>query len=109
MAKYALFFSYSQEALAGMIKNPSDRSDAARQLAESVGGSLESFYWMFGEYDGFAVVDVPDSVSTAAVSVAVASTGMLSEAVSTELFDADDQTAIVEQARTALAAYSPPA
>ena len=108
MAKYAIFFSYSQEALAGMIKNPSDRADAARQLAESVGGSLESFYWMFGEYDGFAVVDAPDSVSTAAVSVAVASTGALAKGVSTQLFDAEDQAAIIERAKTALASYTPP-
>ena len=109
MAKYALHFSYSAESLAGMIKNPSDRADAARQLAESVGGSLESFYWAFGEYDGIAIVDIPDSVSAAAVSVAVASTGALSKAVTTQLFDHDDQAAIVEQAKTALAAYSPPA
>ena len=67
MAKYALFFSYTQESWANMIKNPTDRSAAASQLADSLGGKLESFYWMFGEYDGFAVVDLPDSVTAAAV------------------------------------------
>ncbi len=32
MAKYAIFFSYTPEALSAMIKNPSDRSTAARQV-----------------------------------------------------------------------------
>ncbi len=108
MAKYAIFFSYTPESWASMIKNPTDRSAAAQQAAEALGGTLESFYWMFGEYDGFAVVDAPDSVTAGAVSVAVASTGALSKAVTTQLFDADDQAALVERAKTALASYVPP-
>ena len=108
MAKYALFFSYTPEAWAGMIKNPGDRSAAARQVAEAVGGTLESLYWMFGEYDGFAIVDGPDAIAAGAVSIAVASTGAFSKAVTTQLFDADDQAALVERAKTALAAYAPP-
>lgn len=108
MAKYALFFSYTQEAWANMIKNPTDRSEAARRLAESLGGSLEAFYWMFGEHDGFAVVDLPDSITAAAVSVAVASSGALERGYTTVVFDHDDQEALLEQAKSALAAYHPP-
>ena len=63
---------------------------------------------MFGEYDGFAVVDIPDSVTSAAVSVAVASSGVLASGHTTQLFDASDQAAILEKAKTALAAYTPP-
>lgn len=108
MAKYALFFSYTQEAWANMIKNPTDRSAAAGQLAESLGGKLDSFYWMFGEYDGFAVVELPDSITAAAVSVAVASSGALAKGHTTVVFDHDDQEALLEQAKTALASYHPP-
>ncbi len=108
MAKYALFVSYTPEAWASMIKNPTDRSSAARQVAEAVGGTLESFYWMFGEYDALAIVDGPDSVSAGAVSIAVASTGALSNAITTQLFGADDQAAMLERAKTALSSYTPP-
>ncbi len=108
MAKYALFFSYTPESWASLIKNPTDRSAAAQQVAEAVGATLESFYWMFGEYDGLAIIDGPDSISVGAVSIAVASTGALSKAVTTRLFDADDQEAMVERAKTALASYTPP-
>lgn len=108
MAKYALFFSYTPESWAGMIKNPTDRTAAARHVAEAVGGKIEAFYWMFGEFDGLVIIDGPDSISAGAVSIAVASSGALSRAVTTELFGADDQAALVERAKTALASYRPP-
>ncbi len=91
-----------------MIKNPSDRSAAAKQLVESLGGSIEVFYWMFGGWDGFATAELPDSVSAAAISVAVNSSGAFKSVSTTQLFDHDDQAALVEKAKTALAGYSPP-
>ncbi len=108
MAKYAIFFSYTHESWANMIKNPTDRASAAGRIAESLGGAIESFHWMFGDYDGIAIADLPDSVSAAAVSIAVASSGALAKAKTTQLFDHDDQVAMLEKAKTALAAYHPP-
>jgi uncharacterized protein with GYD domain len=91
-----------------MIKNPTDRAEAARQIVDSLGGSFESLHWMFGDYDGMAISTMPDSVSAAAVSIAVASSGAMSKAKTTELFDHDDQAAMLEAAKTALASYHPP-
>jgi len=34
----------------------------------SVGGSLEAFYFAFGDNDFYIIVDLPDNVSTTAVS-----------------------------------------
>jgi len=108
MAKYAFFFSYTPEAWASMIKNPTDRAAAARQMAEAAGSTLESYYWMFGEYDGFAIFEGPDSISAGAGSIAVASSGAFSKAVTVPLFDANDQAALLEQAKTTLSSYAPP-
>jgi uncharacterized protein with GYD domain len=57
--------------------------------AHSVSGSLESAYWMFGAHDEFAVVDVPDSVRAAALSVAVGSTGAFKHLETHELLTQD--------------------
>jgi uncharacterized protein with GYD domain len=75
MAKYAIFFTYTSEAWARMIQSPGDRTAAVRQLTDSVGGSVECVYWMFGAQDGLVIFDAPDSVGAAALSVAVGSTG----------------------------------
>ena len=71
MAKYAIFFTYTSEAWARMIQSPGDRTAAVRQLTDSVGGSVECVYWMFGAQDGLVIFDAPDSVGAAALSVAV--------------------------------------
>ncbi|MGO8886420.1 MAG: GYD domain-containing protein [Streptosporangiaceae bacterium] len=42
-----------------MINTPGDRTAAVRQLADSMGGSVESVYWMLGTYDGILSADAP--------------------------------------------------
>jgi uncharacterized protein with GYD domain len=75
MPKYLALFSYSEGSLAAMIENPADREPAVRGVLESVGARLEAFYWMFGQHDGIAVVEAPDSLTMAGVSAAISSTG----------------------------------
>jgi uncharacterized protein with GYD domain len=108
MGKYITFFSYSSQAVRGMIDHPSDRSAAVKALVESLGGTVESFYWMTGAHDGFVITDVPDGVSGVALSAAVDSTGAATDLESHEIFDHDQQAEIVEKAKTALQAYTPP-
>lgn len=87
MAKYLISFSYTAEAWAKMIQNPTDRSVATRAVLEPVGGVLECFYFTFGERDGFVIVEVPDADSAAAAAIAVASTGSFRSVTSQELID----------------------
>jgi uncharacterized protein with GYD domain len=108
MSKYIVFYSYSSAAVKGMIDHPSDRTAAVREMAASLGGSVEAAYWMQGSHDGFIVGDFPDSVSAAAVSAAVAATGAVSSIETHEIFDQVQQEAIVKAAKTALQAYTPP-
>ncbi len=108
MAKYITFFSYSADAVKSMIHHPSDRSAAATALVQSLGGTVEAFYWMQGQHDGFLITDLPDSISGTALVAAVASTGAITSLESHELFDHDQQAAIVSAAKTALEAYTPP-
>ena len=101
MAKYITFFSYSADAVKGMIHHPSDRSAAAAALVEALGGTVEAYYWMQGQHDGFLISELPDSVSATALVAAVASTGAFVNLESPELFDHDQQAAIVAVAKTA--------
>jgi uncharacterized protein with GYD domain len=108
MAKYAIFFSYTSEAWARMIKSPGDRTAAVRQLTDALGGSLESAYWMFGAHDGIVIVDVPDSARAAALSVAVGSSGAFKHLETHELFSQDQLGQMLSHARDAAQAYQPP-
>ena len=42
---------------------------------QAVGGTLETFYYAYGGDDFFIIVDVPDSVTATALSLAVNASG----------------------------------
>ncbi len=108
MAKYAMFFSYTSETWTRMIDHPEDRAAVARHVAESAGGTLESIYWMLGDRDGLAIVDMPDSVGAAAVSLAVASSGAFRHNETRVLLTQDQLTDALTRARALTAAFRPP-
>jgi uncharacterized protein with GYD domain len=106
MAKFAVFFQFKGETIKRLIENPGDRPGVVRKLAESVGGEMESYYLMFGQWDGFVVVSAPDSQSAAALSLAVAASGAFQHLETHELVDPLDLPAIAHKAHSA--AYTPP-
>jgi uncharacterized protein with GYD domain len=108
MPRFITFFSYTGESAKAMIERPSDRSAAVRALVESLGGTQEAFYWMQGEHDGFVISNLPDGVTAAAVSLAVGASGAVGGLETHQIFDGDEQAAIVKQADTARRAYKPP-
>ncbi|MGH3979311.1 MAG: GYD domain-containing protein [Pseudonocardiaceae bacterium] len=108
MAKYAVFFSYTPEAWSKMISNPGDRAAAVRSVLESLGGRLETMYFMFGERDGFVIADLPDAESAAAVSITVASSGAFRNVQTHQLIAPEDLPGVLEKAGSALGSYRPP-
>ena len=108
MPKFITFFSYTSEAAKALIERPSDRPAAAKALTESLGGTMEAFYWMHGPHDGLLITDLPDGASAAALAAAVGSGGALHGIETHQLFDRDEQADIVAGAAKARAAYKPP-
>jgi uncharacterized protein with GYD domain len=106
MAKYLALFGFTSEAIKQFVASPSDRAAVVQRLVESVGGSLDCYYWMFGQYDGVAIVEMPDSRTYAAVTLAIKSSDAFTHFETHELIKADDLTGIAERARQI--AYQPP-
>jgi uncharacterized protein with GYD domain len=106
MAKYLALFGFTGETIKRFVGNPSDRAAAIGELVESVGGSLECYYWMFGQYDGMAIVEMPNSHTYAATALAIISSGAFTHFETHELMEAGDLAAIAERAREI--AYQPP-
>jgi len=106
MAKYLALFGFTSEAIKQFVVNPSDRAAAVRRLVEPVGGSLDCYYWMFGQHDGMAIVEMPDSRAYTAVTLAIKSSGAFTHFETHELIKADDLTGIAQWARQI--AYQPP-
>jgi len=78
MAKYLLKASYSTDGIKGLLKEGgSGRVKAVEQLAKSVGGKVDVFYFAFGGSDAYLILDLPDNVSAAAVAATVGAAGAL--------------------------------
>jgi uncharacterized protein with GYD domain len=72
MSKYLLEARYTAEGAKGLVREGgSERRSAIAKMTEGVGGKLETFYYAFGDVDVYAIVDVPDSVTAAAIALAV--------------------------------------
>jgi uncharacterized protein with GYD domain len=76
MPKYLVEARYTVEGAKGLVREGgSGRRAAVAKTVESVGGKVEALYFAFGDVDAYVIVDVPDNVSAAAVSLAANQSG----------------------------------
>ena len=99
MARYLFQFSYTPEAWAALVRNPSDRREGVRALAEKVGASLVELYYAFGEYDGVAIFEAPDSVNFTAAILAALTPGHLKATKTTVLISVEEAMEAMRKAR----------
>ena len=79
MSKYLFYGFYTPEGLKGLMQEGgSNRIEAAKQALGSVGGSLEAFYFSNGEQDFYIIVNLPDNVSSTAITLAGNASGTFS-------------------------------
>lgn len=76
MTKYLFEANYVGDGIKGLMREGgTKRRDAVVEALKSVGGSLESFYFAFGDTDVLGVFDIPQSADAAALSMMINSTG----------------------------------
>lgn len=76
MPKFLFEASYTLDGIKGVQgAGGTSRRDAVAQVAESVGGSIESFHFAFGDRDAYVIVDLPDNESATAVALTVNAAG----------------------------------
>ena len=79
MPKYLVHGNYIGEGIRGLLKEGgSSRREAVEKLAASMGGSVESIYYAFGETDVFVIVEMPDNASMTAVALVAGASGAVS-------------------------------
>jgi uncharacterized protein with GYD domain len=99
MPKYLFEVKYTPAGAAGLMKDGgTKRRAAAAALVESLGGSMETMYFAFGDTDAYAIVNLPNQAAAAAASLAVnasgATTGHLKVLLTPEELDAASQQSV---------------
>jgi uncharacterized protein with GYD domain len=77
MPKYLIKATYTPPVgVQGLLaEGGTGRVEAVKKLCASLGGSLESFYYAFGETDVYSIVDLPSNTAAAAISLIVGASG----------------------------------
>jgi uncharacterized protein with GYD domain len=77
MPRYMIRASLTSEGLQGTLaEGGTARKAALEETISTLGGTLESFYYAFGEDDVVGIAEMPDDVSAAAFSMTVAAAGV---------------------------------
>jgi uncharacterized protein with GYD domain len=104
MPKYLFVASYKPEGAKGVIdKGGTARREAIAELASGLGGSVESFYFSWGEGDVYTVIDLPDDAAAAALSMTVNADGRAA-VKTTPLIEPDT----IDEAASRTVDYRPP-
>ena len=76
MGSYMFKVTYSQAGLKGIMSEGAEHRVAfIGKMAESLGGSVESFHFAFGGTDAYVICEIPDDNTAAAVAMAVGASG----------------------------------
>lgn len=79
MTKYLASVSYSADGARGVLKEGGTaRRTNLEGLVSDLGGSVEAFYYAFGDSDVFVILDLPGNVDAAALAMAVGASGAAS-------------------------------
>lgn len=76
MPKYLMQASYTVEGIKGLVKDSaSGRRADVQSAVKAVGGKVEAFYYAFGADDAVIILDLPDNVTAAALSLTTSGSG----------------------------------
>jgi uncharacterized protein with GYD domain len=76
MAKYLIEANYVGDGIKGLLKEGgTSRRAVVEEAAKTVGGTLEAFYYAFGDTDCYAIIDMPDNATSAGLALTIAASG----------------------------------
>ncbi len=79
MKKFLIKASYTAEGVKGLLKvGGTNRKQAVEKMITSLGGKMEAFYYAFGDHDVYAIGEVPDDASLAALALTINASGLVS-------------------------------
>jgi uncharacterized protein with GYD domain len=104
MPRYLIEGSYTGDGTKGLVlEGGSRRRETVTKMIEEMGGSVEAFYYTFGERDVIVICSAPDDTTVLALSMAVNQTGKV-RITTHPLLTVED----VDAAAKKTVAYRPP-
>lgn len=104
MTKYLIKASYTSEGAKGLLKaGGTSRKQAIEKMMTDMGGKMECFYFAFGDHDVYAIGELPDIATAAAIALSINASGLVTVST-TVLLDPED----VDKAKSLSVNYRSP-
>jgi uncharacterized protein with GYD domain len=76
MPNYLIEATYKTEGVAGVAdKGGTARRDTVEQMISAAGGTMESFYFAFGDSDVYVISELPSDEAAAALALSINRSG----------------------------------
>ena len=98
MPHYLQQVAYSIEGWKALVKKPQNRIEAVRPVIEKLGGTIETAYLTFGEYDVVLILDMPSNVDVTAIAMSFAAGGACRSVKTTPLLTLDEAVEAMKKA-----------
>lgn len=98
MPHYLYQVGYTPESWAALVRNPESRRDTIARVIEGMGGTLDCFYFAFGEHDVVAIASFPDNTTAGAFSIAAVAGGNVRGLSTTVLLTSEEGKEIMVKA-----------
>jgi uncharacterized protein with GYD domain len=83
-------FEYEPEVWAELVRNPENRTETVSRILTDAGCKLKGLWYGFGGSDGFALIEAPDNVTSASISIAISASGAFRKYETTVLMTQDE-------------------
>lgn len=74
MPTYIVLTTFTQRGIEHVRESP-DRTEEAKAMVESLGGTWKAFFVTMGQYDGVVIAEFPDDETAAQAVLTLASSG----------------------------------
>ena len=74
MPTYVMLFRWTQQGVERVKESPA-RVDKAKELFQSMGGEVKTFYFLMGQYDAVLVGTAPDDETISRIALTAAQQG----------------------------------
>ncbi|MFC6765642.1 GYD domain-containing protein [Natrinema soli] len=71
---YVFLTNFTQQGIGDVTESPG-RTEEAKALVESMGGTWKGFFVTMGRYDGLVIAELPDDATAAQAALTLASGG----------------------------------
>jgi uncharacterized protein with GYD domain len=101
MGYYMVQLTFASSSWAVMMNSIQDRMDSLRPVVERLGGKTHEAWLAFGEHDVIAILEMPDNVSAAAISISLSAGGSVKNVRTIPLLTFEEGVDAVKRAASA--------